>query len=210
MKSMFKNFTKYIILSIIIITLLALGTINCIPSVLSNMAPTILQNAIVTSSLILAISLLAIFVNSITFSNIQKKSLLKITSIAWAILSILSIAPILLVANSYHPWFSYQSSYQPWNNQQMPFGLFMIIFIVFAIISLGLFITINCFELKLAHLKLQNKLSKAITAISKVIFLCIPELIFAESNIWYVYFILFMILLSKTDFIINIYKKQLD
>lgn len=210
MKSMFKNFTKYIILSIIIITLLALGTINCIPSVLSNMAPTILQNVIIVSSLILAISILAIFVNSITFSNIQKKYLLKITSIAWAILSILSIAPILLVANSYHPWFSYQSSYQPWNNQQMPFGLFMIIFIIFAIISLGLFITINCFELKLAHLKLQNKLSKAITAISKVIFLCIPELIFAESNIWYIYFILFMILLSKTDFIINIYKKQLD
>lgn len=210
MKSMFKNFTKYIILSIIIITLLALGTINCIPSILLNMAPTILQNAIVTSSLILAISLLAIFVNSITFSNIQKKYLLKITSIAWAILSILSIAPILLVANSYHPWLSYQSSYQPWNSQQMPFGLFMIIFIVFAIISLSLFITINCFELKLVHLKLQNKLSKAITAISKVIFLCIPELIFAESNIWYVYFILFMILLSKTDLIVNIYKKQLE
>lgn len=210
MKSMFKNFTKYIILSIIIITLLALGTINYIPSILSNMAPTILQNVIIVSSLILAISILAIFVNSITFSNIQKKYLLKITSIAWAILSILSIAPILLVANSYHPWFSYQSSYQPWNSQQMPFGLFMIIFIVFAIISLGLFITINCFELKLAHLKLQSKLSKAITAISKVIFLCIPELIFAESNIWYVYFILFMILLSKTDLIINIYKKQLD
>ena len=206
MKSMFKNFTKYII----IITLLALGTITCIPSILSNMAPTILQNVIVTSSLILAISLLAIFVNSITFSNIQKKYLLKITSIAWAILSILSIAPILLVANSYHPWFSYQSSYQPWNNQQMPFGLFMIIFIIFTVISLSLFIAINCFELKLAHLKLQNTLSKAITAISKVIFLCIPELIFAESNIWYVYFILFMILLSKTNFIINIYKKQLD
>lgn len=210
MKLMFKNFTKYIILSIIIITLLALGTINCIPSVLSNMAPTILQNAIVTSSLILAIGLLAIFVNSITFSNIQKKYLLKITSIAWLILSILSTAPILLVANSYHPWFSYQSSYQPWNNQQTLPGSFMIIFIVFAIIGLGLFITINCFELKLAHLKLQTKLSKSITAISKVIFLCIPELIFAESNIWYVYFILFMILLSKTDLIVNIYKKQLE
>lgn len=210
MKSMFKNFTKYIILSIIIITLLALGTINCIPSILSNMAPTILQNVIIASSLILTISLLAIFVNSITFSNIQKKNLLKITSIAWAILSILSIAPILLMANSYHPWLSYQSSYQPWNSQQISFGLFMIIFIVFTIISLGLFITANCFELKLVHLKLQNKLSKAIIAISKVIFLCIPELIFAESNIWYVYFILFMILLSKTDLIINIYKKQLE
>ena len=210
MKSMFKNFTKYIILSIIIITLLSLGTINCIPSVLSNMAPTILQNVIVTSSLILAISLLAIFVNSITFSNIQKKYLLKITSIVWLILAILSIVPILIIPNSYHPWFSYQSSYQPWNNQQMPFGSFMILFIIFTISSLSLFIAINCFELKLAHLKLQNTLSKAITAISKVIFLCIPELIFAESNIWYVYFILFMILLSKTDFIINIYKKQLD
>lgn len=210
MKLMLKNFTKYIIISIIIITLLALGTITCIPSILSNMAPTILQNAIVTSSLILAISLLAIFVSSITFSNIQKKYLLKITSIIWLILAILSIVPILIIPNSYHPWFSYQSSYQPWNNQQMPFGLFMIIFIVFTIISLSLFIAINCFELKLAHLKLQNKLSKAITAISKVIFLCIPELIFAESNIWYVYFILFMILLSETDFIINIYKKQLD
>lgn len=136
--------------------------------------------------------------------------MLKITSIVWLILAILSIVPILIIPNSYHPWFSYQSSYQPWNNQQTLPGSFMIIFIVFAIISLGLFITINCFELKLAHLKLQNKLSKAITAISKVIFLCIPELIFAESNIWYVYFILFMILLSKTDFIINIYKKQLD
>ena len=122
--------------------------------------------------------------------------------------------PILIIPNSYHPWFSYQSSYEPWNNQQTLPGsfmiIFMIIFIIFIIISLSLFIAINCFELKLAHLKLQNKLSKAITAISKVIFLCIPELIFAESNIWYVYFILFMILLSKTDFIINIYKKQLD
>ena len=165
-----------------------------------NFRPSILQNKAFTGIYLLILSLLVNLAILITFNKNKSKKLNYLGELNYFILISLIFAAFTLIMTSYFNL----------SDLQVQYGLFFIVFILSALINFGVFILLDCFEEKLMHAKLFNKLIKYINLILKIALITIVCLVFSQSNIWYLYLLLFIFILSKLSKPRRAYKKQLE
>lgn len=165
-----------------------------------NFRPSILQNKVFTC---IYLAILDLLINSailITFNKNKSKKLNYLGELNYFILISLIFAAFALIMTSYFNL----------SDLQVQYGMFFIVFILSALINFGVFILLDCFEEKLMHAKLFNKLIKYINLILKIVLITIICLVFSQSNIWYLYLLLFIFILSKISKPRRAYKKQLE
>ena len=165
-----------------------------------NFRPSILQNKAFTCIYLAILDLLVNLAILITFNKNKSKTLNYLGELNYIVLiSLMFIFFTLIMA-----------SYFNLSDLQVQYGMFFIVFILSALINFGVFILLDCFEEKLMHAKLFNKLIKYINLILKIMLITIVCLVFSQSNIWYLYLLLFIFILSKISKPRNAYKKQLE
>ena len=165
-----------------------------------NFRPSILQNKSFTCIYLLILDLLVNLAILITFNKNKSKKLNYLGEFNYFILISLIFASFTLIMTSYFNL----------SDLQVQYGMFFIVFILSALINFGVFILLDCFEEKLMHAKLFNKLIKYINLILKIALITIICLVFSQSNIWYLYLLLFIFILSKLSKPRRAYKKQLE
>lgn len=165
-----------------------------------NFRPSILQNKSFTCIYLLILGLLVNLAILITFNKNKSKKLNYLGEFNYFILISLIFAAFTLIMTSYFNL----------SDLQVQYGMFFIVFMLSVLINFGVFILLDCFEEKLVHVKLFNKLIKYINLILKITLITIICLVFSQSNIWYLYLLLFIFILSKISKPRNAYKKQLE
>lgn len=165
-----------------------------------NFRPSILQNKSFTCVYLVILDLLVNLAILITFNKNKSKKLNYLGELDYIVLISLMFIFFTLIMTSYFNL----------NDLQVQYGMFFIVFILSALINFGVFILLDCFEEKLMHVKLFNKLIKYINLILKIALITIVCLVFSQSNIWYLYLLLFIFILSKISKPRNAYKKQLE
>lgn len=165
-----------------------------------NFRPSILQNKVFTCIYLAVLDLLVNLALLITFNKNKSKKLNYLGEFNYFILISLIFAAFTLIMTSYFNL----------SDLQVQYGTFFIVFTLSALINFGVFILLDCFEEKLMHAKLFNKLIKYINLILKAALITIICLVFSQSNIWYLYLLLFIFILSKLSKPRNAYKKQLE
>lgn len=165
-----------------------------------NFRPSILQNKSFTCVYLVILDLLVNLAILITFNENKSKKLNYLGELDYIVLISLMFIFFTLIMTSYFNL----------SDLQMQYGMFFLVFILSALINFGVFILLDCFEEKLVHVKLFNKLIKYINLILKVALITIVCLVFSQSNIWYLYLLLFIFILSKISKPRNAYKKQLE
>ena len=165
-----------------------------------NFRPSILQNKSFACIYLAVFDLLVNLALLITFNKNKSKKLNYLGEFNYFILISLIFAAFTLIMTSYFNL----------SDLQVQYGMFFIVFILSALINFGVFILLDCFEEKLVHTKLFNKLIKYVNLILKIALITIICLVFSQSNIWYLYLLLFIFILSKISKPRNAYKKQLE
>lgn len=165
-----------------------------------NFRPSILQNKSFTCVYLAVLDLLVNLAILITFNKNKSKKLNYLGEFNYIVLISLMFIFFTLIMTSYFNL----------SDLQIQYGLFFIVFILSALINFGVFILLDCFEEKLVHAKLFNKLIKYINLILKIALITIICLVFSQSNIWYLYLLLFIFILSKISKPRRAYKKQLE
>ena len=165
-----------------------------------NFRPSILQNKSFTCIYLAILDLLVNLAILITFNKNKSKKLNYLGELNYFILIGLIFAVFTLIMTSYFNL----------SDLQVQYGMFFIVFTLSALINFGVFILLDCFEEKLVHAKLFNKLIKYINLILKIALITIICLVFSQSNIWYLYLLLFIFILSKISKPRRAYKKQLE
>ena len=165
-----------------------------------NFRPSILQNKSFTCIYLLILDLLVNLAILITFNQAKSKKLNYLGELDYIILISLMFIFFTLIMTSYFNL----------SDLQVQYGMLFLVFILSALINFGVFILLDCFEEKLMHVKLFNKLIKYINLILKVALITIICLVFSQSNIWYLYLLLFIFILSKLSKPRSEYKKQLE
>lgn len=169
-------------------------------NIIYNFRPSILQNKSFTCIYIAILDLLVNLAILITFNKNKSKKLNYLGELDYIVLISLMFIFFTLIMTSYFNL----------SDLQVQYGMFFIVFILSALINFGVFILLDCFEEKLMHAQLFNKLIKYINLILKIALITIVCLIFSQSNIWYLYLLLFIFILSKISKPRNVYKKQLE
>lgn len=165
-----------------------------------NFRPSILQNKAFTCVYLAVLDLLVNLALLITFNKNKSKKLNYLGEFNYFILISLIFAAFTLIMTSYFNL----------SDLQVQYGMFFIVFVFSILINFGVFILLDCFEEKLMYAKLFNKLIKYINLILKITLTTIVCLVFSQSNIWYLYLLLFIFILSKISKPRNAYKKQLE
>ena len=165
-----------------------------------NFRPSILQNKVFTCIYLAILDLLVNLAILITFNKNKSKKLNYLGEFNYFILISLIFAAFTLIMTSYFNL----------SDLQVQYGMFFIVFTLSALINFGVFILLDCFEEKLMHAKLFNKLIKYINLILKIALITIVCLVFSQSNIWSLYLLLFIFILSKISKPRRAYKKQLE
>lgn len=165
-----------------------------------NFRPSILQNKSFTCIYLLILSLLVNLAILITFNKNKSKKLNYLGELNYIVLISLMFIFFTLIMTSYFNL----------SNLQVQYGMFFLVFTLSVLINFSVFILLDCFEEKLMHIKLFNKLIKYVNLILKVALITIICLVFSQSNIWYLYLLLFIFILSKISKPRNAYKKQLE
>lgn len=165
-----------------------------------NFRPSILQNKVFTCIYLAVLDLLVNLAILITFNKNKSKKLNYLGEFNYFILISLIFAAFTLIMTSYFNL----------SDLQVQYGMFFIVFVFSILINFGVFILLDCFEEKLVHVKLFNKLIKYVNFILKIALITIICLVFSQSNIWYLYLLLFIFILSKISKPRNAYKKQLE
>lgn len=165
-----------------------------------NFRPSILQNKVFTCIYLAVLDLLVNLALLITFNKNKSKKLNYLGELNYFILISLIFAAFTLIMTSYFNL----------SDLQVQYGMFFIVFVFSILINFGVFILLDCFEEKLVHVKLFNKLIKYINLILKIALITIICLVFSQSNIWYLYLLLFIFILSKISKPRRAYKKQLE
>lgn len=165
-----------------------------------NFRPSILQNKAFTGIYLLILGLLVNLAILITFNKNKSKKLNYLGELNYIVLISLMFIFFTLIMTSYFNL----------SDLQVQYGMFFLVFILSALINFGVFILLDCFEERLVHAKLFNKLIKYINLILKVALITIVCLVFSQSNIWYLYLLLFIFILSKISKPRSAYKKQLE
>lgn len=165
-----------------------------------NFRPSILQNKVFTCIYLAVLDLLVNLALLITFNKNKSKKLNYLGEFNYFILISLIFAAFTLIMTSYFNL----------SDLQVQYGMFFIVFVFSILINFGVFILLDCFEEKLVHAKLFNKLIKYVNLILKVALITIICLVFSQSNIWYLYLLLFIFILSKISKPRRAYKKQLE
>lgn len=165
-----------------------------------NFRPSILQNKSFACIYLLILDLLVNLAILITFNKNKSKKLNYLGELNYFILISLIFAAFTLIMTSYFNL----------SDLQVQYGMFFIVFVFSILINFGVFILLDCFEEKLVHAKLFNKLIKYVNLILKIALITIVCLVFSQSNIWYLYLLLFIFILSKISKPRNAYKKQLE
>ena len=195
---MTKN-TKIAVITSNAFMLLLIVLIFC-TNITFNFRPSILQNKSFTCIYLAILDLLVNLAILITFNKNKSKKLNYLGEFNYFILISLIFAAFTLIMTSYFNL----------SDLQVQYGMFFIVFILSALINFGVFILLDCFEEKLMHAKLFNKLLKYVNLILKIALITIICLVFSQSNIWYLYLLLFIFILSKISKPRNAYKKQLE
>lgn len=162
-----------------------------------NFRPSILQNKAFTGIYLLILGLLVNLAILITFNKNKSKKLNYLGELNYIVLISLMFIFFTLIMTSYFNL----------SDLQVQYGMFFLVFILSALINFGVFILLDCFEERLVHAKLFNKLIKYINLILKITLITIVCLVFSQSNIWYLYLLLFIFILSKISKPRNAYKK---
>lgn len=165
-----------------------------------NFRPSILQNKSFTCIYLVMLNLLVDLAILITFNKNKSKKLNYLGECNYIVLISLMFIFFTLIMTSYFNL----------SDLQVQYGMFFIVFTLSALINFGVFILLDCFEEKLMHVKLFNKLIKYINLILKITLITIVCLVFSQSNIWYLYLLLFIFILSKISKPRSAYKKQLE
>lgn len=165
-----------------------------------NFRPSILQNKSFTCIYLAVLSLLVNLAILITFNKNKSKKLNYLGELDYIVLISLMFIFFTLIMTSYFNL----------SDLQVQYGMFFFVFTLSALINFGVFILLDCFEEKLIHVKLFNKLIKYINLILKIALITIVCLVFSQSNIWYLYLLLFIFILSKLSKPRSAYKKQLE
>lgn len=165
-----------------------------------NFRPSILQNKSFTCIYLLILGLLVNLAILITFNKNKSKKLNYLGECNYIVLISLMFIFFTLIMTSYFNL----------SDLQVQYGMFFIVFMLSVLINFGVFILLDYFEEKLMHVKLFNKLIKYVNLILKVALITIICLVFSQSNIWYLYLLLFIFILSKISKPRNAYKKQLE
>lgn len=165
-----------------------------------NFRPSILQNKSFTCIYLAVLDLLVNLALLITFNKNKSKKLNYLGELNYIVLVSLMFIFFTLIMTSYFNL----------SDLQVQYGMFFIVFILSALINFGVFILLDCFEEKLMHAKLFNKLLKYVNLILKIALITIICLVFSQSNIWYLYLLLFIFILSKLSKPRRAYKKQLE
>ena len=165
-----------------------------------NFRPSILQNKSFTCVYLTVLDLLVNLAILITFNKNKSKKLNYLGELNYIVLVSLMFIFFTLIMTSYFNL----------SDLQVQYGMFFIVFILSALINFGVFILLDCFEEKLMHVKLFNKLIKYVNLILKIALITIICLVFSQSNIWYLYLLLFIFILSKLSKPRRVYKKQLE
>lgn len=165
-----------------------------------NFRPSILQNKSFACIYLLILDLLVNLAILITFSKNKSKKLNYLGEFNYIVLISLMFIFFTLIMTSYFNL----------SDLQVQYGMFFIVFTLSALINFGVFILLDCFEEKLMHVKLFNKLIKYVNLILKITLITIICLVFSQSNIWYLYLLLFIFILSKLSKPRDAYKKQLE
>lgn len=165
-----------------------------------NFRPSILQNKSFTCVYLAVLDLLVNLAILITFSKNKSKKLNYLGELNYIVLISLMFIFFTLIMTSYFNL----------SDLQVQYGMFFIVFTLSVLINFGVFILLDCFEEKLVHVKLFNKLIKYINLILKITLIAIVCLVFSQSNIWYLYLLLFIFILSKLSKPRSAYKKQLE
>lgn len=165
-----------------------------------NFRPSILQNKVFTCIYLAVLDLLVNLALLITFNKNKSKKLNYLGELNYIVLVSLMFIFFTLIMTSYFNL----------SDLQVQYGMFFIVFVFSILINFGVFILLDCFEEKLVHVKLFNKLIKYINLILKIALITIICLVFSQSNIWYLYLLLFIFILSKISKPRRAYKKQLE
>ena len=165
-----------------------------------NFRPSILQNKSFTCVYLTVLDLLVNLAILITFNKNKSNKLNYLGELNYIVLVSLMFIFFTLIMTSYFNL----------SDLQVQYGMFFIVFILSALINFGVFILLDCFEEKLMHVKLFNKLIKYVNLILKIALITIICLVFSQSNIWYLYLLLFIFILSKISKPRRAYKKQLE
>lgn len=165
-----------------------------------NFRPSILQNKVFTCIYLAILDLLVNLAILITFNKNKSNKLNYLGELNYIVLVSLMFIFFTLIMTSYFNL----------SDLQVQYGMFFIVFILSALINFGVFILLDCFEEKLMHAKLFNKLLKYVNLILKIALITIICLVFSQSNIWYLYLLLFIFILSKLSKPRRAYKKQLE
>lgn len=165
-----------------------------------NFRPSILQNKSFTCIYLLILGLLVNLAILITFNKNKSKKLNYLGELNYIVLISLMFIFFTLIMTSYFNL----------SNLQVQYGMFFLVFTLSVLINFSVFILLDCFEEKLMHVKLFNKLIKYVNLILKVALITIICLVFSQSNIWYLYLLLFIFILSKLSKPRSEYKKQLE
>lgn len=165
-----------------------------------NFRPSILQNKAFTCIYLAILDLLVNLALLITFNQAKSKKLNYLGEFNYIVLISLMFIFFTLIMTSYFNL----------SDLQVQYGMFFIVFMLSALINFGVFILLDCFEEKLMHVKLFNKLIKYVNLILKIALITIVCLVFSQSNIWYLYLLLFIFILSKISKPRSAYKKQLE
>lgn len=165
-----------------------------------NFRPSILQNKSFTCIYLAVLDLLVNLAILITFNKNKSKKLNYLGELNYIVLISLMFIFFTLIMTSYFNL----------SDLQVQYGLFFIVFMLSALINFGVFILLDCFEEKLVHAKLFNKLIKYVNLILKIALITIICLVFSQSNIWSLYLLLFIFILSKISKPRRAYKKQLE
>lgn len=179
--------------------LLLIGLAFC-TNITFNFRPNILQNKAFTCIYLVMLNLLVDLAILITFNKNKSKKLNYLGECNYIVLISLMFIFFTLIMTSYFNL----------SDLQVQYGMFFIVFTLSALINFGVFILLDCFEEKLIHVKLFNKLIKYVNLILKITLITIICLVFSQSNIWYLYLLLFIFILSKISKPRNAYKKQLE
>lgn len=169
-------------------------------NIIFNFRPSILQNKSFTCIYLAVLDLLVNLAILITFNKNKSKKLNYLGELNYIVLVSLMFIFFTLIMTSYFNL----------SDLQVQYGIFFIVFTLNALINFGVFILLDCFEEKLMHAKLFNKLIKYVNLILKIALITIICLVFSQSNIWYLYLLLFIFILSKISKPRNAYKKQLE
>lgn len=165
-----------------------------------NFRPSILQNKSFTCVYLAVLDLLVNLAILITFNKNKSKKLNYLGELNYIVLISLMFIFFTLIMTSYFNL----------SDLQVQYGMFFIVFMLSVLINFGVFILLDCFEEKLVHAKLFNKLIKYVNLILKIMLITIICLVFSQSNIWYLYLLLFIFILSKISKPRRAYKKQLE